>query len=163
MSYPARAEGLVNRIFPSYIFFTRYIDDILMLTSSQRRTTSIYEKFQNIDRPIQFKLEHPDNTGSLSLLDFKMLMQISPRYLGQVQGSFNKFLDILVWTLLLIVYTWNSSSLRSNLLQLQCTCCTVPTTSGRPHGSPLMWACQWPSSQPISSLQLSQTYEDESS
>ena len=23
-----------------------------------------------------------------------------------------------------------------------------------PHGSPLMWACQWPSSQPLSSLQL---------
>ena len=44
---------------------------------------------------------------------------------------------------------------RSNLLQLQCTCCTVPTTSGRPHGSPLVWACQWPSSQPLSSPHLS--------
>ena len=29
------------------------------------------------------------------------------------------------------------------------------TTSGRPHGSPLVWSCQWPSSQPLSSPQLS--------
>ena len=64
------------------------------------------------------------------------------------------FQTFFVWALLLIVHTWNSISLRSNLLQLQCTC-TVPTTSGRLHGSPLMWACQWPSSQPLSSPQLS--------
>ena len=56
---------------------------------------------------------------------------------------------------LLIVHTWNPSPLRSNLLRLQCTCCTVPTTSGRSHGSPLVWACQWPTSQPLSSPQLS--------
>ncbi len=30
----------------------------------------------------------------------------------------------------------------ANLLQLQCTCCTVPATSGRPHGNPLVLACQ---------------------
>ena len=59
-----------------------------------------------------------------------------------------------VWALLLIVHTWNSSPLWSNLLRLQCTCCTVPTTSRRPHGSPLVWSCQWPTSQPLSSLQL---------
>ena len=52
-----------------------------------------------------------------------------------------------IWTLLLIVHTWNSTTLRSNLLRLQCTC-TVPTNSSRPHGSLLVWACQWPSSQP---------------
>ena len=60
-----------------------------------------------------------------------------------------------VWALLLIVHTWNSSPLPINLLRLQCTCCIVPTTSGTPHGSPLVWACQWPSSQPLSSPQLS--------
>ena len=48
-----------------------------------------------------------------------------------------------------MVHTWNSSPLRSNLLQLQCACCTVPTTSGMPHRCPLVWACQWPSSQPV--------------
>ena len=72
-----------------------------------------------------------------------------------VRGSLNKFLDFFVWALLLIVHTWNSSPLQSNLLWLQCACCTVPTTSRRPHWSPLVWACQWPSSQPLSSPQLS--------
>ena len=59
-----------------------------------------------------------------------------------------------VWALLLTVHTRNSRSLRSSLLRLQCTCIT-PTISGRPHGCPLVWACQWPSSQPLLSLQLS--------
>ena len=54
----------------------------------------------------------------------------------------------------MIVHAWNPSPFRSNLLQLQCTCCTVPTISARPHGIPLVWACQWPSSQPLSSPQL---------
>ena len=61
------------------------------------------------------------------------------------------FQTFFVWAFLLIVHTWNSSPFRSNLPRLQCICCTVPTTSGRPHGSPLVWACQWPSSQPLSS------------
>ena len=75
-----------------------------------------------------------------------------------IRGSLNKFPDFFfVWALLLIVHTWNSSPLPSNLLRLQCTCCTVPTTSGRPHRSPLVWACQWPSSQPLSS-QLSHNH-----
>ena len=65
------------------------------------------------------------------------------------------FQTFFVWALLLIVHTWNSNPLRSNFLRLQCTCSTVPTTSGRPHGTPLVWACQWPSSQPLSSPQLS--------
>ena len=65
------------------------------------------------------------------------------------------FQTFSVWAFLLIVHKWNSSLLWSNLLRLQCTCCTVTTTSRRPHGSPLVWACQWPSSQPLSSPQLS--------
>ena len=65
------------------------------------------------------------------------------------------FQTFFVWALLLIVHTWNSRTLRSNLLRLQCTSCTVSTTPGRLHGSPLVWAVQWPSSQPLSSPQLS--------
>ena len=65
------------------------------------------------------------------------------------------FQTFFVWALLLIVHIWNSISLRSNLLRLKCTCSTVPTTSGKPHGSLVVWACQWPSSQPLSSPQLS--------
>ena len=72
-----------------------------------------------------------------------------------IRGSLNKFQDFFVCALLLIVHTWNSSPLPSNLLRLQCTCCTVPTISGRPGGSPLVWACQWPLSQPLSSPQMS--------
>ena len=54
-------------------------------------------------------------------------------------GSLNKFPDFFfVWALLLIVNTLNSSPLRSNLFRVQCTCSTVPTNSGRLHGSPLV-------------------------
>ena len=65
------------------------------------------------------------------------------------------FQIFFVGALLLILYSWNSSPLRSNILLLQCTCCAVPTPSGRLHGSPLVWACQWPSSHLLSSPQLS--------
>ena len=67
-------------------------------------------------------------------------------YMRNVQKVSRLF---FVLALLLIVHTWNSSPLRSNLLWLQCTCCTILTTSQRPHGSPLVWAYQWPSSQPL--------------
>ena len=65
------------------------------------------------------------------------------------------FQTFFVWAILLTVHTRNSSPLHSNLLRLQCTCFTVPTTSRRPHQSPLVWACQWPSSLSLSSPQLS--------
>ena len=42
------------------------------------------------------------------------------------------FQTFFVWALLLIVHTWNSNPLRSNLLLLQCTRCTIQTTSRRP-------------------------------
>ena len=54
-----------------------------------------------------------------------------------------------------MVHTWNSSPLRSNLLRLQYTCCAVQITSGRPCGSPLVWACQWLSSETFSSPHFS--------
>ena len=56
-----------------------------MLTSSGE-ATAIYEEFQNIDRHIHFQIEHPDNTGSQSLQDFKI--QISP--IGKIYTSFNR-------------------------------------------------------------------------
>ena len=57
-------------------------------------------------------------------------------YLYEVHSiSFQTF---LVWTLLLIVHIKNSSLLQSILLRHQCTCCTVPTTSGKPLGSLLV-------------------------
>ena len=65
-----------------------------------------------------------------------------------IRGALNKFPDFFVWELLLMVHTWNSSPLQSNLLRLQCTCCTDPTTSVWPHRSP----------QPLSSPQLSHNH-----
>ena len=56
-----------------------------------------------------------------------------------IRGSLNKFADFFVRAPLLMVHTRKSCPLRSNLLRLQCTC-TVPTTSARPHRSPLAWA-----------------------
>ena len=92
---------------------------------------------------------------SLSLsLSFSIYQSISI-YIYIYEGPTISFQKFFVWELLLIVHTWNSSPLPSNILWLQSTCCTVPTSSGRPHGSSLVWACQWPSSQPISSPQLS--------
>ena len=64
------------------------------------------------------------------------------------------FQIFVVFALLLIVHTWNTSPLKSNPLRLQCTC-TVPKTSGKPRGCPLVWVCQWPLSQPLLSPQLS--------
>ena len=58
-----------------------------------------------------------------------------------LRGVYDKFPDFFLWAFLLIVHTWNFSPLRSKLLRLQCSSCTVPTTSGRPHGSPLVGAC----------------------
>ena len=73
----------------------------------------------------------------------------------QIRGSLNKFPDFFrMGTFTDSTHTRNSSPLRSMLLRLQCTC-TVPITSGWPNGSPHVWACQWPSSQPLSSPQLS--------
>ena len=84
---------------------------------------------------------------------WKFLNGKSCLYIYEVRMiSFQAF---FVWELLLIVHTWNCSLLRSNLLWMQCTCYTVPTTSGRLHRSPLVWAYQWLLSQPLSSPQSS--------
>ena len=55
-----------------------------MGTSSSEEATAIYEKFQNIHRHILFQIEHLHNTGSVSLLNFKI--QISQT--GKIYTSF---------------------------------------------------------------------------
>ena len=45
-------------------------------------------------------------------------------YLCMYKAHKISFQTFFVWALLLIVHIWNSSPLRSNLLRLQCTCCT---------------------------------------
>ena len=72
-----------------------------------------------------------------------------------IRGSLNKFPDFFRMGTFIDSTHINPRPLRSNLLRLQCTCSTIPTTFWRPHGSPFVWACQWPSSKPLSSPQLS--------
>ena len=79
-------------------------------------------------------------------------MRSNPSY---IQGLLNKFRYFFRMGTFIDSTHWNSSPLRSDLLRLQRACCTVPTTSERPHGNPLLWACKWPSSRLLSSPQLS--------
>ena len=65
-----------------------------------------------------------------------------------MRGAYDKFPDFFGMDTFI-------DSTHMKLLRLQCTCCTVTTTSGRPHGSPLEQGYQWPSSQPLLSPQLS--------
>ena len=74
--------------------------------------------------------------------------------IGDIRGSLNKFPDFFHMGTFIESSHMKLKSLWSNLLRLQCTCCTVPTTSGRPQGSLLVWVCQWLSSLPLSSPQL---------
>ena len=83
ISYIDQLERRALCICPSCIFFTRYIDDVLLLTSPSEEATTMYE---NIDKHIQFKIEQPDNNGSLSLLGLKM--QISPT--GKIYTNFSR-------------------------------------------------------------------------
>ena len=56
----------------SYTFFSRYVDDILILTHSRTEANSIFDTFNNIDSHIEFTIEHPDELGTLPLLDFAL-------------------------------------------------------------------------------------------
>lgn len=56
----------------SYLLFTRYIDDILIITYSREEAINIFHKFNNADPNLKFTIEHPDSSESLSLLDFKI-------------------------------------------------------------------------------------------
>ena len=112
-----------------------YADDVALLENTPTQVESLLHSLEKVAECIGFSV-NSDKTE-------------------YIRGSLNKFPDFFVRALLLVVHTRNSSPLRSNPLRLQCTCCTVPKTSGTPHGSPLVWACQSPSSQPLSSPQLS--------
>ena len=133
----------------SYYFFyllkTRpvqvMIGSVKMINGKQDGTTIPF---------VQVQLQHRVNTLKCGGY-FSFTLYIH----SYIRGSLNKFPDIFRMGTFIDSTHMNSSPLQSNLLRLQCTCYTVQTTSGRPHGSPLVWACQWPLSQPLSSPQLS--------
>ena len=68
---------------------------------------------------------------------FFFFQKISPVFIecssliNRYEDHRNKFPDFFCMVFLLIVHTWHSSPLRSNLLRLQCTYCTIPTTSAK--------------------------------
>jgi hypothetical protein len=53
-------------------YYYRYVDDCLIITTSREAATEIYDIFNSRDRNIHFDMEHPDNNGNLSLLDFSL-------------------------------------------------------------------------------------------
>ena len=57
-------------------------------------------------------------------------------YIYISEGQTISFQTFFVWALLLIVHTWNSSPLRSNLLRLQCPCTVLNN----------FWKAPWKSS-----------------
>ena len=142
----------LKRCLPCTVIAANSRVDVLQFPSDKSLSPSLFftlsKKFQRKLHPV---LTTTDPGFDVKIVPLFVLLIVPSCYL---RGSLNNFPDFFfVWALLLIVHTWNSSPLRSNLL-LQCTCCIVPKTSGRPHGSPLMWACQRASSQPLWSLQL---------
>ena len=99
--------------------------DVLITRTDQGFSTSMYWKSFFTRQYLNFNYHHLYNIrkGIIHCLQHQA-KAINGNY---VQGAYDKFPDFFfVWALLLIVHTWNSSPLRSNLLRLQCTC-TVPT------------------------------------
>jgi hypothetical protein len=63
---------------PSIIFYSRYVDDCLVMTNSREDATQIHTLFNTYDPNIKFEIEHPtDNTSSLSLLDFTVTCSLN--------------------------------------------------------------------------------------
>ena len=90
--------------------------------------------------PLNYKTNsNQTNASQIYLSIYRSIFHIQKQvflsiYLSIYEVHTISFQTFFVWALLLIVNTWNSTPLWSNLLRLQFTCCTVPTISGRPHG-----------------------------
>ena len=77
-----------------------------------------------------------------------------------LQVSLNKFPDFFRMGTYMIVHTWNSSALRSNPPPAAIHLLYHSNSFWKAHGSPLVWANQWPSSQPLSSPQFERSDRD---
>lgn len=72
ITYMNHLERRTLNICYSCAFFTRYADDIFILTSSHAEADIIFLTFNSVDVNMQSSIEHPDNTESLSLVDFQL-------------------------------------------------------------------------------------------
>ncbi|XP_052834550.1 uncharacterized protein LOC128251599 [Octopus bimaculoides] len=72
ITYMNHLERRALNICRSCAFFTRYVDDILILTTFREEAERIFTTVSNTDMNIKFTIEHLDITGSPSLLDFKL-------------------------------------------------------------------------------------------
>lgn len=66
--YMNNLKGIILITCYSCIFSSRHVEDTLPITSSWGKTIVLYQMFPNVDMHI--KLEHPDQSEGLFLLDF---------------------------------------------------------------------------------------------
>jgi len=50
--------------------YKRYVDDIIILTTSKEEAEKIFNSMNGLNDNIRFEIEHPDDSNSISLLDF---------------------------------------------------------------------------------------------
>ena len=71
--YMGHIESIaLNKLCPSVGLYTRYVDDIFLLTKCKEEAEKVYDCFNSIDSNIKFEIEHPstvDKTKVLKLLD----------------------------------------------------------------------------------------------
>ena len=56
-------------------FYRRYVDDILVITNDKDSAEAILTFMNNADPNIKFEIEHPTDSNSISLLDFRVTIQ----------------------------------------------------------------------------------------
>jgi hypothetical protein len=63
-------QQLVQQL--SLLFYYRYVDDCLIVTTSKEEAETIFIAFNSANQHIKYEIEHPKEDGELSLLDFSV-------------------------------------------------------------------------------------------
>ena len=88
-----KLEKQVVSSFPISIY-ARYIDDIFVLTTNREESLSILQSVNNLHPNIKFKIEHPSEDNSLSLLDFRIRIEHGKAEFQYYQKSAKKLLFV---------------------------------------------------------------------
>ena len=67
----------INLLGASIGLYSRYVDDIFILTKDRQEANHIHQVFNNIDPYIKFEIEHPDETNTLKLLDIAIRVHVN--------------------------------------------------------------------------------------